>query len=147
MRNKKGFTLIELLVAASILGVMMMAGIVIYQGAKKAARDARRREDLLGITKGMEQYYAIAGRYPAACPGAGTTFNDSNGQVIFDRFPDDPDPILNYNGTCDSNRFCFSALLENVGKGNCSACSCPIGGTSCSLLTANSNYFCVKYSQ
>jgi len=151
MKNEKiksGFTLIELLVAASILGVMMMAGLVIYQGARKSARDARRREDLLSITRAMEEYYAVAGRYPAACPGAGFVFSDSNGQTIFEIFPDDPDPSLNYNGTCDSNRYCFAALLQNTGKGNCSGCSCPGGGTSCSFSTAASNnYFCVKHSQ
>lgn len=146
LNTKRGFTLIELLVTASIIGVLMMVGLVIYQSSTQAARDARRREDLQGIQKAMEQYYIVAGGYPANCPAAGASFSDPNSDILLEAFPDDPLPAENYVGTCDSSRYCFAALMENNAKGNCGGCTCPGGTESCSF-SAGTTHFCAKHAQ
>lgn len=143
---KKGFTLIELLVSASILGVVMLTGIITYQNSKRTARDARRRDDLSAIREAMEQYYSVEGRYPAACPAAGSTFSTTGGEVIFQSFPTDPRSGWTYSGTCEISRYCFSAQMENTGSGNCSGCSCLAGQDECSF-SAGATRFCVKHAQ
>lgn len=52
--NKKGFTLIELLVVISIIAILSVVGVTIYQGQQKNARDARRRADITAIAQAME---------------------------------------------------------------------------------------------
>jgi len=143
---RKGFTLIELLVTVSIIGVITMAGLVIYQGVSRSGRDAKRREDLQGISKAMEQYFTIAGNYPAACPAFGGSFSSTGGDALIDIVPNDPKAATNgdYSATCATTHFCYAALLENVGAGNCSGCSC--GLDACSFATDNTNYFCVKHA-
>lgn len=52
--NKKGFTLIELLVVISIIAILSVIGITVFQGQQKSARDARRRADIESIAQAME---------------------------------------------------------------------------------------------
>jgi len=139
----KGFTLIELLVTASIIGVIMSFGILTYQGGKARARDARRRDDLLSIQQAMEQYFVVTGAYPAVCPSAGSQFT-GGGEAFLEQVPDDPDPTLDYIGTCASDYYCYSANLEIVDSGNCGGCSCV--GDSCSFVSGTT-MFCVKHLQ
>lgn len=63
--SKKGFTLIELLVAMTIVAVLMGLALVSYQGARKTARDGRRKTDLEQVRSGLEMYRSEAGIYPA----------------------------------------------------------------------------------
>lgn len=50
----KGFTLIELLIAVSIIAVLAVIGIVVFAGAQRNSRDARRKADINAIAKAME---------------------------------------------------------------------------------------------
>ncbi|MFH1561083.1 MAG: type II secretion system protein [Patescibacteria group bacterium] len=144
MRKKTtGFTLIELLVTTSIIGIIMSVGLVIYQGGKQKAKDARRREDLLTIQKAMEQYFVIEGDYPVGCPVVGTSFSTTD-DVLLDATPDDPDsPTKSYTGTCDPDYYCYSAELDDD-TGNCAGCSCA--GDACSFADGTDS-FCVKHMQ
>lgn len=137
MRKNKGFTLIELLVTASIIGVLMLVGIITYSNSRLKAKDSRRREDLLTIQSAMEQYYAIQGQYPASCPSGGLS---AGGNVILDNVPLDPDGG-SYSGGCNSARYCYSVELE-LDSGNCAGCSCD--ADSCSFNSGDT-HFCVKH--
>lgn len=50
----RGFTLIELLVAVAILAIIAVAGLVVYTGAQKNARDGKRRLDIEAIASALE---------------------------------------------------------------------------------------------
>lgn len=52
--NPQGFTLIELLVAIAILAILAVSGLVLFTGAQKNARDARRRQDIDAIATALE---------------------------------------------------------------------------------------------
>lgn len=60
MRNTKsqqGFTLIEMLVVIAIVGVLAGVVMTMVSQARVKARDAKRRNDLVQIQKGLELYY------------------------------------------------------------------------------------------
>ena len=63
MKNK-GFTLIELLVAMTVASVLMGLALVSYQGARRSARDGKRKADLEQIRSALEMYRADNGQYP-----------------------------------------------------------------------------------
>ncbi len=141
-----GFTLIELLVTASIIGVLMIIGIISYQGGKRRARDARRRDDLLSIQQAMEQYLTIAESYPsgASCPSSGSTFA-TGGYTLLEKVPSDPTSSGSYDMTnCSADYYCFFAGLDDTTGGNCGGCTC--GGDSCSF-SAGTDKFCIKHLQ
>lgn len=73
LNDKKGFTLIELLVVISIIGVLSTVAMTSLNGARKKARDARRKIEIGEIQKALELYYADHGEYPAS--GGGTIPN------------------------------------------------------------------------
>lgn len=65
--NPQGFTLIELMVAMAILAILAVAGLVLFTGAQKNARDARRRADVDAIATALETNKvqgATATKYP-----------------------------------------------------------------------------------
>jgi prepilin-type N-terminal cleavage/methylation domain-containing protein len=55
-KKQSGFTLVELLIAISILALVSATGIVVYSTAQKAARSAKRAEDLKAIKLGISLY-------------------------------------------------------------------------------------------
>lgn len=61
--RQKGFTLIELLVVISIIGILSTIAMTSLNGARKKARDARRKSDLNQMVLAMDQYYAQYGTY------------------------------------------------------------------------------------
>ncbi|MCK4588676.1 prepilin-type N-terminal cleavage/methylation domain-containing protein, partial [Candidatus Woesebacteria bacterium] len=61
---KKGFTLIELLVVISIIGILLALSIFGLQGARKSARDSKRKADIELIRSGIEIYKADCNVYP-----------------------------------------------------------------------------------
>lgn len=73
INKKKGFTLIELLVAMTIVAVLMGLALVSFQGAKKTARDGKRKTDLEQLRSALEMYRADNGHYfyPAGCDPVG----------------------------------------------------------------------------
>lgn len=63
MKNK-GFTLIELLVVMTIIAVLAGLALVSYQGARKSARDGKRKSDLEQIRSALEMCYSDENQYP-----------------------------------------------------------------------------------
>lgn len=73
MEDKKhisgsGFTLVELLIAISILAILSVMGIVIFNGVQLKGRDAARRQDLDALVKALEVNHSVSGYAPLA-PG------------------------------------------------------------------------------
>jgi prepilin-type N-terminal cleavage/methylation domain-containing protein len=56
--SAKGFTLIELMVAVSIIAILAVIGLTVYQGVQQRARDARRKSDMDSISKALEVNYS-----------------------------------------------------------------------------------------
>lgn len=55
--KQKGFTLIELLVAMTIVAILALIGFTIYNSARIAANDTKRRQDIDAISTALEQHY------------------------------------------------------------------------------------------
>lgn len=60
---KKGFTLIELLVTISIIAVLSVVGLTLYQGVQVKARDSVRKKDLQNLATALEIYFQQNGKY------------------------------------------------------------------------------------
>ncbi len=80
--NKRGFTLIELLVVISIIGLMSTIAVVSLGSAKANSRNAKRKADLVQISKALELYYSDNAAYPdtggswrGACANGGSVAN------------------------------------------------------------------------
>ena len=67
--NKEGFTLVELLVVIAIIGILAAVGMVMYAGAQKNGRIAKRIQDLKAIQTALELYYSVNKKYPQADGG------------------------------------------------------------------------------
>jgi len=79
--SRRAFTLIELLVVIAIIGLLSTVAVVATSGAQMNARNARRRDDLIAITKALELYYADNGQYP-------TTTNQFRAHCGYGNYPD-----------------------------------------------------------
>lgn len=65
--NKHGFTLIELLITIAVIGILISVTTVAYTTIQKKIRDTRRKGDLKGVQKAMEQYYTEhSNAYPSS---------------------------------------------------------------------------------
>ncbi len=62
--SKKGFTLIELLVVIAIIAILSAIGLVVFSGAQKSGRIAKRIQDLKAIQTALEIYYSVNKSYP-----------------------------------------------------------------------------------
>jgi len=70
LMSRRAFTLIELLVVISIIGLLSTIAIVATGSAQKNSRNAKRKADLIQISKALELYYS----YNNAYPSTGSTF-------------------------------------------------------------------------
>lgn len=80
MPKKSGFTLVELLVVISIIAILSAIGITVFSAAQQAARDGRRRADLLAIAQALEIYRQQKGNYPTSGVSGGTVYNSDAAQ-------------------------------------------------------------------
>lgn len=129
-KKSQGFTLIELLVALTIVALLAAVALVSLQGARKGARDARRKADLEEIRAALEMCRADTGEYPIAAGGDITEVSCGGVDYLS---PAPIDPIYSYyyyqsNGTTYS----LCARLEGVstavsGCGETTGC----GGQQC----------------
>ncbi|MDD5145132.1 MAG: prepilin-type N-terminal cleavage/methylation domain-containing protein [Candidatus Pacebacteria bacterium] len=62
--NKKGFTLIELLVVISIIGLLSSLVLTSVAGSREKARDAKRKQDVAQMEKGLLMYWEKNGQFP-----------------------------------------------------------------------------------
>lgn len=127
MKNKKGFTLIELLVAMTIVAVLAGISLVSYQGARRNARDGKRKTDLEQIRSAVEMCRADTGSYPVGTLSSGDNVT-CNAQTYL-TVPSDPVPGKQYIYTGAANSYTLCASLENesgtvTGCGSCGPEDC-----------------------
>jgi len=56
--KKNAFTLLELLVVIGIIGILVALATVSYTATQAAARDSRRKQDMVAMQNALEQYYS-----------------------------------------------------------------------------------------
>jgi len=160
--KNKGFTLFEMLVVISIIGIILGLISTSFSAAQKRARDSRRVQDLNGMQKAMEQYFALCSAYPGTLFGGGDPYADAwnsvaqpagglitpascGTQTILTRWPSDPginiSGIYNYftpAATWTTAVYCICTNMEvaNASLQNSNA-TCTGAGTS----------YCVKNAQ
>jgi prepilin-type N-terminal cleavage/methylation domain-containing protein len=142
-KKQSAFTLIELMISMSIIAILSVFLSISFSSAQKNGRDQRRIADLKAIQSAAEQYYLLRGSYPIS---GYWDIDDSwsvNGQVVLNRFPEDPQydsigttyAITRVNAS--GNAYCVCADVENNKNGN--------GEADCNF--SNNDYFCVMNQQ
>jgi len=131
-RKNLGFTLIELLVAMTIVAVLMGIALVSYQGARKSARDGKRKADLEQVRSALEMCRTDDGSYPLGSLSSGG--NITCGGKTYMTIPNDPltDRIYSYSGTANTYTLC--ATLESGGEVVAGCGSCTL---QCNYKTTN----------
>jgi len=124
MKNR-GFTLIELLVAMTVAAVLMGLALVSYQGARKSARDGKRKADLEQIRSALEMCRADTGSYPAGTLVSGN--NITCGTTTYMTIPNDPSTYRYYYTRVSASSYRLCAHLE-IGEGS-TGCGSNCGGT------------------
>lgn len=71
--NRRGFTVIELIIVVTIMGILLILGVVNLRGSQISARDAERKGDIEAIALHLENFYnsgtdgsTVLGRYPSS---------------------------------------------------------------------------------
>ncbi len=145
MRISRGFTLIELLIAISIIAILSVIGLNLYQSVYKSARDTKRRSDVKFIQSALEQYHGDQKYYPyTVTSGSELSFTNSSGRkfVYMNKVPQDPGATVYLyqalGAGCISDAtaasctsYCLYVQLENAtGITSDSGCSPPPSGYS-----------------
>lgn len=123
---RKGFTLIELLVTISIIAVLSIIGLVVYQGVTTKARDSIRKNDLNKLATALEIYaqqhngsYITTSSGITACPqptDTTSTFYTNIASNMSDRVvPKDPkDNTFYCYLSTNGSTYTLCANLENT---------------------------------
>jgi len=150
-KSKIGFTLIELLVVISIIGILIALSGFGLQGARKSARDARRRADIEQMRSALELYKSDCGDYPASAAftggsnlvGDGSPSSCAISNTYMVNRPNDPvsPQIYRYNQMTPTT-YEICATIENGGGSvacagmNPGICS-GAGGIPCNYRVTN----------
>jgi general secretion pathway protein G len=131
---KKGFTLIELLISLAIVGIIVTITTFGVQGARSAARDAKRKTDLQTVKAALELFYSDCGYYPVpvsnAVPnpiiGNGTpTSRCAPANTYLSGVPTDPQPTAKryFYSRPTNTSYVLCASLEDIPS--------PVDNTGC----------------
>lgn len=133
----KGFTLLELLVVISIIGILLVLGVVAYSTAQNKGRDAKRRSDMKTISSALEQYYADNNSSYPVSTSCGNMGTDLGSDYLPGGVPSDPKDSSPYVYTCVStaSSYYVCANVENDDGNNDGADSTLGDGTTYYCLT------------
>lgn len=112
MPKNSGLTLIELLIVISIIAILSTIGTLIFFGAVKNARDARRKADIEAISLAWEVNYTRGSpAYPVL----------SSGWFVNNSIPKDPSTGVSYsytgaNESTGADTYTVCANLESGGS-------------------------------
>jgi len=133
MKDKRGFTLIELLVAMTIVAVLAGVSLVSYQGARKNARDGKRKTDLEQIRSAAEMCRADTGSYPVGTLSSGDPITcDSQTYLTIPQDPLSGRQYI-YTGDVDSYILCASLEISEETVSGCGSC----GSEECNYNVVN----------
>lgn len=154
---QRGFTLIELMVVIAILAILAVIGVSTFSSSQAGARDARRRENIDGLTKSIEGtrdpttgvYLYDTTRYTTDYPDASTRAKDPTGAGVANT-PDyciatkttDSTPPTNPT-TWPANSDCESTM--SIFVNGTTVTNFPAGTKSwliCARMEANGAIFC-----
>jgi len=134
--NQRGFTLIELLVVISIIGLLASVILVSLSGARKKARDTKRKADIAQVIKSLELYYNYNNTYPNS--GAVGTENlgydlQSLSSLLVPTYlakiPADPlNSPHNYQYVWNNNGQSYGIRIPFGNDGNLSDCKIRVNG-------------------
>jgi type II secretion system protein G len=125
--GRQAFTLVELLVVIAIIGLLSTIAVISMNAARTQARDAKRKADLLQISKAIELYADTNGHLPRNSVGWCTYVTNPPyaGQVQSDlapylaNFPLDPTKANQsgdyfYYNRDNKDKYILCAQLENA---------------------------------
>lgn len=113
-KKNKGFTLVELIVVIAIIGILAGLTLTAFTGARKSARDGRRKADLEQVRSALEMCRADTGSYPAGTLVSGN--NITCGATTYMRIPNDPGTYRYYYTRMTASSYRLCARLE-IGGG------------------------------
>lgn len=157
LQKNKGFTLLELLVVIAIIGILSSVVMVSLGNAKAKARDAKRKTDMVQLSKAMDLYgYDNSGTYMGSW---GWVANYGSGPLVdvsgltptyIPKVPNDTSFSYMYwrkdwiGYTClnlgDPNKFAFYAYLENPSAADLATITNGDSFDQCVKLTWGMNY-------
>lgn len=125
IHQNRGFTLIELLVAMTIVAILVGIALVSYQGARKTARDGRRKADLEQVRSALEMCYTDASSYPLGPLYSGNSI--SCGGRTYMTIPNDPlTGRRYYYNRLTTSTYELCTALEGGGATVCAASACTV---------------------
>lgn len=128
--NKKGFTLVEILVSISIVSILAVIGISVFNAAQKNNRDQARMRDLQAIKQALELYRSDNHIYP-------DTQNDLVDKYL-SAWPADPVSGKVYAYAKTTTGFAVCAKGESLSSPACPvSLVCTTGGETCDLGLAS----------
>lgn len=80
----RGFSVVELIIVITIMGILLVLGVVNLVDSETNSRDSERKIDIEAIATHLEDYYRIGvngsldyGRYPSVQPSVGLIGNET----------------------------------------------------------------------
>jgi uncharacterized protein (TIGR02145 family)/prepilin-type N-terminal cleavage/methylation domain-containing protein len=106
-KNKFAFTLIELLVVIAVVGILSTLAVVVLQGARGQARDAKRVADAKQMQIALELYYHDNNVYPSSLIPEEPL--STNSVTYMETIPSTPTPN---DGTCSENENYYTYITS-----------------------------------